>query len=67
MSWRSRIRIIRPTIEPKSLGIDDTIASEKGLIALYDHGLDRGLRFITDQIDVTPLPTPRWEWPSRDE
>lgn len=67
MSWRSRIRIIRPTIEPKSFGIDDTIASEKGLIALFDHGLDRGLHFIADQIDVPPVPDPRWEWPSRDE
>jgi hypothetical protein len=67
MSWRSRIRIIRPSIDPKALGIDDTIASEKGLIALYDHGLDRGLQFVGEQLDIHPLPDPRWEWPKREE
>ncbi|HKG24928.1 MAG TPA: hypothetical protein VKB09_04725, partial [Thermomicrobiales bacterium] len=67
MSWRARIRIIRPTIDPKSLGVDDTIASEKGLIALYDHGLDRGLQFIGERLDSKPVADPRWEWPKRDD
>jgi predicted acylesterase/phospholipase RssA len=66
-SWRSRIRTVRPTTDPKSLGVEDTIASKKGLIALYDHGLDLGLRFIAEQIEVEPPPDTRWEWPKREE
>jgi hypothetical protein len=67
MSWRARIRIIRPTIDPKSLGVDDTVASEKGLMALYDHGLDRGLHVIGERLDSKPVVDPRWEWPKRDD
>lgn len=67
MSWRSRIRIIRPTMDPKTLGVDETSAAEKGLMALFDHGLDRGLQFVAEQIEATPAPEQRWEWPRREE
>lgn len=66
MSWRSRIRIIRPTLDLKSLGVEETAATEKGLVALYDHGLDRGLRFIAEQIEAKPAPDQRWNWPKRE-
>lgn len=67
MSWRSRIRIIRPSLELKSLGVEEKSATEKGLIALFDHGLDRGLHFIAEQIEATAAPDTRWEWPKREE
>lgn len=67
MAWRSRIRIIRPTLDPKSLGVEDTAATEKGLIALYDHGVDLGLRFVSEQIEAVPPPDPRWNWPKRED
>jgi hypothetical protein len=67
MAWRSRIRIIRPAIDPKTLGVEDTIASEKGLVALYDHGLDRGLQFVGVQLDDVPAADPRWDWPTLDD
>lgn len=51
MSWRARIRIIRPTIDPKRLGVEETIATEAGLIALYDHGVDAGLAFLHEPDD----------------
>jgi hypothetical protein len=66
-SWRSRIRIIRPTQDPKTLGVEETSATEKGLVALFDHGLDRGLHFIAEQIEAKPAPDTRWEWPKREE
>jgi hypothetical protein len=67
MSWRSRIRIIKPMLDPKLLGVEETNATEKGLVALYDHGLDRGLQFITEQLDAKPAVDKRWEWPERDQ
>ncbi|MCC6791547.1 MAG: hypothetical protein IT336_07685 [Thermomicrobiales bacterium] len=66
MSWRSRIRIIKPVFDPKTLGVDETAATEKGLIALYDHGLDRGLQFIVEHLDGKPAAERRWEWPERE-
>jgi hypothetical protein len=67
MAWRSRIRIIRPQRDPKSLGVEETVASEQGLINLYDHGLDQGIKFLTEHIEATPPPDPRWNWPKRQE
>lgn len=65
MAWRSRIRIIRPRVTPKSLGVEETVASERGLHDLYDHGLDEGLRFIADFVEAPPVPDPRFDWPKR--
>jgi predicted acylesterase/phospholipase RssA len=67
MAWRSRIRTIRPTIMPKAIGVEETSATEKGLVALYDHGLDQGLRFITEHLEARPEPAPGWNWPKREE
>jgi predicted acylesterase/phospholipase RssA len=65
-SWRSRIRIIRPSLESKTFGVDAISATERGLVALFDHGLDRGLHFIAEHLDAKPAPERRWEWPDRE-
>lgn len=65
MAWRSRVRIIRPTASPKSLGVEETIARDRGLIELYDHGLDRGLDFWTEHLDPNRPLTPLWAWPAK--
>ena len=67
MAWRSRVRVIRPAISPKSMGVEETAATEHGLISLYDHGLDQGLRFITEHLEAVPDPSPAWDWPKRAE
>jgi hypothetical protein len=67
MAWRSRIRIIRPQREPKAFGVEESAASEQGLVALYDHGVDQGLKFLIEHIEAVPSPDPRWNWPKRQE
>jgi hypothetical protein len=41
------IHIIRPDVHLKELGVDFTQASPEGLIAIYHHGKDKGLEFIS--------------------
>jgi hypothetical protein len=65
MAWRSRVRVIRPTVSPKSLGVEESVASEHGLISLYDHGLDQGLRFITEHLEAAPPASDLYDWPQR--
>ena len=49
MSWRARIRIIRPEISPKERGVAEDTATEQGLRALYEHGIARGRAFLTSR------------------
>jgi hypothetical protein len=42
------IQIIQPNIEPKELGVDFTRATEEGLLALYQHGEEKGREFTLD-------------------
>jgi hypothetical protein len=67
MAWRSRVHLIRPSLSPKSLGVEELTATEHGLVSFYDHGLDQGLRFIADHLERAPEPTSGWDWPSREE
>jgi hypothetical protein len=40
------IHIIRPDVHLKELGVDFTRATPAGLVAVYQHGQDKGLEFI---------------------
>jgi hypothetical protein len=40
------IHIIRPDVHLKELGVDFTKATPAGLVAVYNHGRDKGLEFI---------------------
>jgi len=41
------IYLIQPDVDPKTLGVDFTKASEEGLTALYRHGEEKGQQFIS--------------------
>jgi len=64
-AWRAAVHIIRPGIAPKSFGVEETTASEQGLINLYDHGLDQGLRFIGTHLETINTVRQGWDWPKR--
>jgi hypothetical protein len=40
------IHTIRPDVQLKELGVDFTKATPAGLVAVYRHGLDKGLEFV---------------------
>lgn len=49
-SWESiPIHIIQPAIDPAKLGADFTNVSEEGLVAAYEHGIEKGKEFIVSQ------------------
>lgn len=46
-SWHdAHISIIRPDIDPAQLGADFTTMSEAGMVAAYQHGLQKGRAFL---------------------
>ena len=46
-SWNSvPIHIIRPDIDPATMGADFTDVTDEGLVAGYAHGMEKGREFV---------------------
>ncbi|MBW4630773.1 MAG: hypothetical protein KME30_02365 [Iphinoe sp. HA4291-MV1] len=49
------IHIIQPDVDPKEMEVNFTEATVEGLVALYQHGEEKGKEFIAHQLSVTKI------------
>ncbi|MBG1267086.1 hypothetical protein [Nostoc sp. WHI] len=47
-----RIHIIRPDVDPKEYQVNFTDATEAGLVAVYQHGKEKGKEFVEHILKV---------------